>query len=308
VLLTTEPETAILIVDDDQTIHAAVQTGLAGMIGRLFATDDPVQGIRIATQQHPDLILLDINMPKMDGLKVCRHLREAPSTRDIPIIFLTVDRDIRHLAKALDCGGSDYILKPFNKIELQARVRAAMRTKRLIDLLKEQARIDALTGLQNRAALDDTLRAAAAAYERVGQPASLLMIDIDHFKAINDEHGHGVGDEVLRQVGSTIRRSCRPYDVACRFGGDEFAVVLGLTDGPDAEHVSERLFAQLTDDGAPSQHRTFGFTISAGLVSTATLDGCMVASEFLKSADAALYTAKRNGRGRLAVGTTDTLG
>jgi two-component system cell cycle response regulator len=308
VLLMTEPETEILIIDDDQTIHVAVQTGLAGMVDRLFATSDPLEGIRLATQQHPDLILLDINMPKMDGLKVCRHLRETPSTRDIPIIFLTVDRDIRHLAKALDCGGSDYILKPFNGIELQARVRAAMRTKRLIDLLKDQARIDGLTGLQNRAALDDTLRAAAAAYERAGQAVSLMMIDIDHFKAINDEHGHGVGDEVLRQIGNTIRRSCRPYDIACRFGGDEFAVVLGLTEGSDAEQVAGRLFAQLSNDGTPGQHRAFAFTTSAGLVSTATLDGCMVASEFLKSADAALYTAKREGRARLVVGTTDTLG
>lgn len=298
-----EPKTTVLIIDDDVSIHAAVERNLTDLIDHVYAVADPVQGIQIATLHRPDLVLLDINMPKMDGLKVCRHLREAASTQDIPIIFLTVNRKVHNLARALDCGGSDYIDKPFSEVELRARVRAALRTKRLIDLLKEQAHIDPLTGLRNRAALDDALKAAASAHQRMGQPVSLLMIDVDHFKAINDEHGHGVGDEVLRLIGRTIRASCRPYDTACRFGGDEFAVILGATQGPDAEHVSRRLYARLADTGMPSAQRRFAFTTSAGLASSASLSAGFSAHDLLKSADAALYEAKRQGRGRLIVGS-----
>jgi two-component system cell cycle response regulator len=297
-----EPETTVLIIDDDKNVHAKVESHLADVVDEIHATDDPIRGIQMATQHRPDLILLDINMPMMDGLKVCRHLREGAITRDIPIIFLTVDRNFRNLARALDCGGSDYIDKPFSEVELCARVRAALRTKRLIDLLKEQAHIDPLTGLKNRAALDDALKGAVSAHERTGQPVSLLMIDVDRFKAINDDHGHGVGDEVLRLIGRTIRAGCRPYDTACRFGGDEFAIILGLTEGLDAEHVSRRLYAKLTDSGTPCTQRQFAFTISAGLVSSASIEGSFEATDLLKSADAALYEAKRRGRSLLVVG------
>ena len=300
--LVSEPETAVLIIDDDHGVRAAVESHLADIVDRTYTTDDPLEGIQIATRHRPDLVLLDINMPKMDGLKVCRHLRESPKTQDIPIIFLTVNRNVSNLARALDCGGSDYIDKPFSEVELRARVRVALRTKRLIDLLKEQAHIDPLTGLQNRAALNDALQAATAAHERVGQPVSLLMIDVDHFKTINDEHGHGVGDEVLRLIGRTIRASCRPYDTACRFGGDEFSIILGLTEGLDAEHVSQRLYASLADHGMPCAQRQFAFTTSAGLASTATLERGFDANDLLKSADTALYEAKRRGRNRLVVG------
>ena len=182
------------------------------------------------------------------------------------MLFLTIDRDVRHLEKALDCGGTDYILKPFNKLELLARVRAALRTKRMIDLLKVQARIDALTGLKNRASLDDALEAATSAHSRMGQPITLLMIDIDHFKRINDSHGHGIGDEVLRQVGSAIRVACRPYDTACRFGGDEFAVVFSDTQGFDAEQAAKHAHVVLAvavrapavEDGHLHAHAVLG--------------------------------------------------
>jgi len=291
----------VLVIDDDRAVHRATKRLLARTVEEVISTADPVEGIQLASQTTPDLILLDINMPTMDGLKVCRHLRDLSATRDIPVLFLTIDRDVRHLEKALDCGGTDYILKPFNELELLARVRAALRTKRMIDLLKVQARIDALTGLKNRASLDDALEAATSAHSRMGQPITLLMIDIDHFKRINDSYGHGIGDEVLRQVGSAIRVACRPYDTACRFGGDEFAVVFSDTQGFDAEQAAARMLAGICGIVVDAGSDAVQVTLSAGMASSEDIEGPVTADAILKSADAALYRAKHEGRNRLVV-------
>ena len=166
--------TTILVIDDDASIHRAVERRLEGVVDQVLKTDSPTKGIQIASQEKPDVILLDVNMPQLDGFKVCRLLKESPITRDSQILFLTADRNPDNLAKALDAGASDYISKPFNAIELEARVRVALRTKQMIDLLQERARIDAVTGLNNRAAMDDALVAATSAYQRTGQPVALL--------------------------------------------------------------------------------------------------------------------------------------
>lgn len=296
------PETKILVIDDDSTVSAAVEERLEGtVVDRVLKADLPGEGIRIAVRERPDAILLDINMPQMDGFKVCRHLKKMPATRGIPILFLTIDRNITHLAKALDCGGADYIRKPFHAAELEARVKAALRTKRLLDLLLEQARIDALTGLKNRAAMDDALRAATAAHERTGQPLALLMIDLDNFKAINDTYGHGVGDAVLSKIGGCLVDRCRPYDHACRFGGDEFSVILGNTEGADARLAAERILSGVIEIEVQAAEAAVVVRSSAGLVSSAEMPSNFEPSDMLKAADQALYRAKHQGRGRLVV-------
>jgi two-component system cell cycle response regulator len=295
-------DTTILVIDDDQTIHGAVEELLDGVVDWVLKAEHPGDGLRIAIQQKPDVILLDVNMPQMDGFKVCHLIKENESTKDIPIIFLTVDENVDHLAKALDCGGSDYILKPFNAIELDARVRVALRTKRMFDMLREQARIDALTGLKNRAAMDDALIAAISAHERTGQPLAFLMIDLDHFKEINDTCGHGIGDAVLRKIGSAVRSQCRPYDVACRFGGDEFCVILGHTEGADAEQVAARILNRINEVSVRAGGTQVKVSGSAGLVSAAEMPPDFEASDLLKAADEALYRAKNDGRSRLMVG------
>jgi diguanylate cyclase (GGDEF)-like protein len=294
-------ESTLLVIDDDRSAHLAVSSQLEPLGYRILYASDPVEGIRLATVRIPDAILLDINMPKMDGLKVCRHLRETEATRDIPVIFVTVDREARQIARALDCGGSDYVLKPFEQVELSARVRVALRTKRMIDLLKQQARIDALTGLRNRAALDDALEAAVAAHQRTGQPAGLLMLDIDHFKQINDRYGHGVGDEVLRGVGAATRSCCRPYDMACRFGGDEFAVIFEQTDGAGAQQAARRALSQARSIEVIAAGGPVPVSVSGGLASTEELDPYFEAPDLLKAADSMLYRAKHAGRGRLEI-------
>ena len=293
-----------LVIDDDRTTHSLVREALVPRIAdEIISARLPGDGIRSALDAQPDLILLDVNMPGMDGFKVCQLLKENEGTRDIPILFLTVDTNVVHLARAFDCGASDYIRKPVNEIELQARVRVALRDQRLVRMLKEQARIDALTGLNNRAALDDAIAAAAAAHERTGAPASLLMVDIDHFKGINDSYGHGVGDEVLRAIGQVVRHTCRPYDTPCRFGGDEFAVVFGQVEGDDADAAANRLLAEVHKIEVAAGDGTLRFTVSAGLVTTIDCDEMFEPADLLKAADAALYSAKAGGRERLAVGT-----
>jgi len=295
----------ILVIDDDASIHRAVERRLDGVVDQVLKANSPTKGLQIAIQDRPDVILLDVNMPQIDGFKVCRHLQENPTTHDIPILFLTADRNPDNLAKALDAGASDYISKPFNAVELEARVRVALRTKHMIDLLRERARIDALTGLNNRAALDDALIAATSAFHRTEQPLALLMLDLDHFKTINDTYGHGVGDDVIRKVGMSIRAGCRPYDIACRFGGDEFGVILAQTDTAQAEQIAERIINGINKIKIRTGGEDIDVACSGGLASASEMPSGFEPAELLKAADEALYRAKSEGRNRLAV-TTDS--
>jgi diguanylate cyclase (GGDEF)-like protein len=292
-----------LVIDDDASVHSLVEEALCPRIlGSITRACRPGDGIRAALNDPPDVVLLDVNMPGIDGFKVCQLLKENVATRHVPILFLTVDRNVVHLARALDCGAADWIRKPVNPLELQARVRVALRDKQLVDLLREQARMDALTRLHNRAAFDDALSAVASAWDRHRTPATLLLLDLDDFKRVNDEHGHGVGDELLRQVGEVIRGCCRPYDTPCRIGGDEFAVVFQQVEGKSAHGVCERLVQSLRALEIPTRGAGLRITSSAGLVSTEGLERCFAPNELLECADAALYAAKDAGRDHLVVG------
>ena len=289
----------LLLIDDDKVIHDSIEPPLADVVDRFLHAMAPEEGLRLALSELPDVILLDVNMPGIDGLKVCRLLKESPTTRDIPVIFLTIERNIRNLARAFDIGGSDYVVKPFNGVELHARVSVAMRTKRTFDLLKEQARVDALTGLDNRAALEASLAAAVSSYERNGHPLSLLIVDLDDFKRINDTYGHGIGDELLRKVGACLRTSSRPYDVPCRYGGDEFVVLLGATEGTTARMVAERILSSLRAVPFEVHGKPVPIRASAGLATSASMRCDFTPDDLLKAADRALYVAKRSGGDRL---------
>lgn len=293
--------TTVLIIDDDEAIHrvVALQLGADGL--EVLGATEPFEGIRIATTDRPDLIILDMNLPSMDGLKVCRHLREREETRDVPILFFTVADNAGHVARALEIGANDYMRKPVEPLELRARVRASLRTKRMVDLLRVQARIDALTGLMNRAALDDAIFSALAAWDRASAPMSLMMIDVDHFKHVNDSRGHGIGDDVLRRLGEVIGRTCRPYDSAARFGGDEFAVIFGQTGSEHAPCAARRLLQAIVDAEIMPPGGDARVTVSAGLVSIDDLPARPQPADVVKAADDALYEAKAQGRDRLVI-------
>ncbi len=216
----------LLVIDDDPNAHDLTDYYLDTVVSKMLHAYTGREGVRIAETSSPDVILLDIEMPGMDGFQVCTQLKEADATRNIPILFLTSDKQRRHIVKALDHGGSDYVTKPFFPEELQARVRSALRGKRASDVLREQALFDPLTNLANRRAFDEGLNASIADFTRNGYEFSLLLLDLDHFKAVNDTYGHGVGDAVLTQVGATMRKMSRRYDLAGRYGGEEFGLVL----------------------------------------------------------------------------------
>lgn len=290
----------LLVIDDDPRIHSLIDFHLEGVIDRVRHAHSGREGIQIAQQESPHLILLDIDMPEMDGYAVCRQLKEIESSRDIPILFLTSDADDHHLVKALDSGGVDYLTKPFTVVVLQARVRAALRTKRLIDLLKRQARIDFLTGLGSRGAFAEALEVQRADHLRSGEPFALAILDLDFFKKINDSYGHGVGDDVLDRVGAVLRRHCRATDQAFRYGGEEFSIVLRNTEKSGAETLIDRLLDDLRKIRIPIGDREISVTCSAGI---ACIQRGIPASRIdmrslLDAADEVLYAAKQQGRDR----------
>jgi diguanylate cyclase (GGDEF)-like protein len=289
----------VLAVDDSPEVHALLGVRLKPEGLRLVSATSYDQGLALAMQLQPDLILLDVDMPEHSGLDLCRRLKQDPKTASIPVIFLTGSNDIDTKVHGFDLGAVDYVTKPFHPAELRARVRAALRMKRAQDMLTEKAQVDALTGLRNRAHMDERLAAEVSGCARTGNPLSLIMIDLDHFKKLNDTFGHPFGDLVLQRVGDFLARSIRPCDVACRYGGEELAVILTDTTVAGAHSVAERIREQVRRLDLAPRGKPVTVTASFGvaeMIDVANRGGELRASALLAAADAALYIAKRDGR------------
>ncbi|MCP4904845.1 MAG: diguanylate cyclase [bacterium] len=293
-----DPERA-LIIDDDPRIGELVEFCLKGVVEIVEQAKTAEAGISIARSTPPDVILLDVNMPGCDGFQACRSFKEDALLRDIPVIFLTGETGPHQIARALDYGAMDFVTKPFVAIELQARVRAALRTKRLVDMLRSQALLDPLTGLGNRGALDAALKAQVADHARHASPFAFALIDLDHFKQTNDGHGHMAGDDILRHVGLCLRNRCRPYDVAGRFGGDEFGLLLRDSEAPAAEAAVRRILRDIREVEIFVDGSKVAVSASAGLVTANRTWLLPSTGELLKVTDGALYAAKRAGRDQL---------
>jgi diguanylate cyclase (GGDEF)-like protein len=289
----------VLAVDDSPEVHALLEVRLRPEGLHLVKAESYDAGLALAQQLTPDLILLDVDMPEHSGLDLCRRLKENPSTANIPVIFLTGSSDVDTKVHGFDLGAVDYVTKPFHPAELRARVRAALRMKRAQDMLTQRAQVDALTGLRNRAYLDERLAAEVAGSARSGRPLSLVMMDLDHFKNLNDTFGHPFGDLVLQRVGDFLARSVRPCDVACRYGGEELAVILTDTTIAGAHAVAERIRDQVRQLDLAPRGKAVTVTASFGIaeaIEVAARGGELRPSALLAAADAALYTAKREGR------------
>ena len=224
----------LLAIDDSESIHALLRVRLRDESVEIFSALDGSSGLEMAKQVGPDLILLDVEMPGSNGFAVCHELKRDPSTNSIPVIFLSGAGATDEKIRGLDAGAVDYITKPFDAAELRARVRAGLRTKFLLDLLSKKAMIDGLTGLWNRAYFDQRLAAETSLAIRSGRPLAVIMADIDYFKRVNDRFGHPCGDEVLRTVGQILSDSCRKEEVVCRYGGEEFGIVVPNSAAADA--------------------------------------------------------------------------
>jgi diguanylate cyclase (GGDEF)-like protein len=295
---------SVLVIDDSQDIHDLIDIRLKAESVTIVHALDADEGLAAARRHRPDLVLLDLDLAGKNGLEVCRAMKSEPDLAMIPVIFLTGTVDVEMKVQAFDAGAVDYVTKPFDAVELRARVRAALRMKRYQDLLATRAQLDALTGLWNRAYFDQLLTDEVAFFHRHGRHVALVMVDVDHFKRLNDTHGHPFGDTVLVKVADTLRRATRANENACRYGGEEFAIVLRETDLAGARATAERLRALITDIDVRRGNERIPVTASFGVASSETVAnaGVVEAGELLKAADSALYEAKRSGRNCVCVG------
>ena len=288
----------ILIVDDAMENIQILHHALQDEHDVLFAMNG-ARAIELAQHQLPDLILLDAMMPDMDGYAVCRALRAAAVTRDIPIIFVTALKNPEDETRALEAGAADFITKPVNAAVVRARVRTQLTVKRQSDALRELTLTDGLTRVANRRAFDEKLENEWRRCARAQQPMALILVDIDHFKLFNDSYGHQAGDDCLVRVAAAMRGAAgRPQDLVARYGGEEFAILLPQLDLQGAASVARKVLDEVARLGIAHGQSSAAehVTVSMGLASVVPTDG--VSGELIRRADALLYQAKDGGRNR----------
>lgn len=289
----------VLIVDDSADVHrllcARLKSEGLDFVSALSGED----GLRLAADPAvlPSLILLDMDMPGLHGLNVLQALKANPATLEVPVIVVSGNQMAQDKVRAFDLGAVDYITKPFEMTELRVRVRQALRMRQLIQMLAQRAQIDGLTGLWNRSFFNQRWSEEYARAARYGHPLSVAMTDVDHFKSINDTYGHAAGDVVLQGVAKVLLRECRQHDLVCRYGGEEFVIVMPETSALDAASVCERIRAALERERWP-RHPDRIVTLSIGIAGSC---GGVTLSpdQWVEVADGNLYGAKRAGRNRL---------
>lgn len=294
----------ILLVDDAQTNIQVLNDALKDDYRVFFATSGR-DALKIATESLPDLILLDVIMPDIDGYEVCRSIKSDPLLKNIPIIFITAMNQQEDEAIGLELGAVDYICKPFNPAIVRLRVRNQIELKRQRDLLAYLSHLDGLTGIPNRRAIEEGLEREWRRGIRSGKPLSLLMVDIDHFKAYNDQNGHLAGDDCLRYVSKALHSATvRAGDMVARYGGEEFLAILPETDEAGARLVASRMQTAIAELAIPNQSSTVetNITISMGMA-TAVPTREKSVKWLLESTDNALYKAKSGGRNRIETAT-----
>lgn len=288
----------VLLVDDDVNVHRLINAKLRAEPIRLVGvTSGPVALEMVRSDDPPALVLMDLDLPDMDGFEVIRRMKEDPRTGQIPVIVLSAMSESRDKVSAFEIGATDYVTKPFDSGELRARVRSALRLRSLMNLLEERAETDGLTGLWNRAHFNRRWAEAVEQSSRYNSPLALMLIDIDNFKRVNDTCGHLAGDEAIQGLARLLQTECRGADVACRYGGEEFAVIMGNTPPDNARAVAERIriaFSELVWPRHPEQRLTFSAGL-AGAAGRSSLDH----TEWVGVADQNLYRAKSAGRNRV---------
>ena len=291
-------EPRVLAIDDSILIHRLLKEQLRSENVEIHSASCAAEGLALARSLDPEVILLDVNLPDIDGYEVLSSLKTDAHTREIPVIFLSGSAETTDKVRGLDMGAIDFVIKPFDVTELKARVRAAIRLRTLLRLLAQRAQLDGLTGLWNQTYLDSRLRQELADARRHERPLALLICDVDRFKSINDRWGHPFGDRVLERVAQLLS-SGRAGDVPCRYGGEEFALIMPDTKSDGARVVAERLRESLERQKWPNRLDLI-VTASFGI---SDLDRAVSKSSdsLICSADDALYKAKQAGRNRVAL-------
>jgi diguanylate cyclase (GGDEF)-like protein len=302
------PRALILIVDDEVTNIEILNAALEDEYEICFATSGE-EAIKTALAVLPDLILLDVLMPGIDGYEVCRRLKEDPLIADVPIIFTTGLDDQEAEIRGLSLGAIDYVTKPISPAIVRARVRNHIELKKMRDELAELAVTDVLTGLSNRRRLEKSLKVETARLSRKSEWLSVVMLDIDFFKQFNDTYGHPAGDRCIVMVAAALNRAVhRAADLTARYGGEEFACVLPGEELEGAMVVARNIIAQVQSLGIPHRGSAAAawVTVSVGVASAICLPG-MAPELWIKAADRQLYLAKASGRNNVVGTIFDTV-
>jgi two-component system cell cycle response regulator len=295
----------ILVVDDRQSSYERVVATLSTE-HTVEVEADPNEALFHAAEGNYDLVIVSLGLQNFDGLRLCSQVRSLERTRNTPILAVAEADNNQRLIRGLEIGVNDYLIRPIDKNEMLARVRTQIKKKRYTERLRdnvqasiEMAITDALTGLFNRRYMETHLTTLLEQAASRGKPLAVLILDIDYFKAINDGHGHDAGDDVLREFSLRIRKSIRNIDLACRYGGEEFVIVMPETDMAVATMVAERIRRRIASEPFAIQDGTgkLDVTISIGIAALAGVAD--TAAAVLKRADTALYRAKRDGRNRV---------
>jgi diguanylate cyclase (GGDEF)-like protein len=309
------PEVRLLLVDDDPSTIQVLTRILTGLAEVQFATNG-ADALRLARLAAPDLMLLDAEMPGMSGFEVCRAFKADPALADVPVIFVTKHSEAAFEVSGFALGAADFIVKPFTAPLVLARVRAHLRVKHMADELRRIATIDVLTDVANRRRFDELLDCEWRRSRRSGEPLSLLMIDVDHFKLFNDHFGHPAGDACLHRVAQALVSACvRPADRVARYGGEEFTILLPQTPREGAQHLARRVLDGVAALGINHPSSPSGATVSVsvgvacfdehsatwkpGSTHPRSADDSAVlssAADLVRAADQALYGAKHAGR------------
>jgi diguanylate cyclase (GGDEF)-like protein len=298
----------ILIVDDEVANIEILNAALEDDYEICFATSGE-EAIRIALTTLPDLILLDVLMPGMDGYEVCRRLKEDPLIADVPIIFTTGLGSQEAEVRGLSLGAIDYVTKPISPVIVRARVRNHLELKRMRDKLAELAVTDALTGLGNRRRLERSLKLETARLARTADWLSVIILDIDFFKQFNDTYGHPAGDRCIAMIAAALNRAVRrAADVTARYGGEEFACVLPGVEHEEAMIVARNIRDQVQSLGIPHVRSAADefVTVSVGVATARCMPG-MAPDLWIKAADRQLYLVKAAGRNNVRGTIFDTV-
>ncbi|WP_296692948.1 diguanylate cyclase [Rhodoferax sp.] len=287
-----------LLIVDDQPINIQVLYQAFAADHQVFMATSGEQALALCASKQPDLVLLDVVMPGMDGYEVCQRLRADPATCDIPVIFVTAHNDEASEERGLDAGAVDFISKPISPKIVRARVKTHLTLKAQSDLLRSWVYIDGLTGVHNRRYFDEQLGTEWGRAVRNNKALSVILLDVDFFKRYNDRYGHQAGDDCLHRVASTIKASLkRPGDQVARYGGEEFVCLLPDTDLAGAMQVAQQIDQNIFEQTIEHTDSSVApcVTVSLG-VAGRSVDGAGSAETLLSLADAQLYQAKGQGR------------
>jgi diguanylate cyclase (GGDEF)-like protein len=290
----------ILVVDDSVT-NIEMLSSIVGIDYEVLFATTGEEAVEIARNQSPDLILLDIIMPGIDGYETCRRIKKDEATSDIPIIFITAMNQEDDESKGLDAGGIDYITKPICPPIVKARIRNHLELKRYHDLFKTTSSLDGLTGIANRRRLDQRLETEWTQAKLVQTHLSFLIIDVDYFKEYNDHYGHLSGDECLKKIGRALFEiSQQPGYLCARFGGDEFALILSNTDDKQALQIANQCVQAIRELNIGHRYSIISsqVTLSIGVATMIPSESLQI-QDLVNGADQALYIAKKKGRNRI---------